>query len=98
MYSGGFYPYKTAEEMWAYWSKYIIVNRYMDAPKPVYDKLLELVRDRDYFVITTKSVNEQTLDEAPMAYKSLDEIIGVIQDCVDIMDIMKPVYYFKAAD
>ena len=53
MYSGGFYPYETPEEMWAYWSKFIFVNRYMDAPKPVYDRLLSLVKDKDYFVITT---------------------------------------------
>ncbi len=53
MYSGGFYPYLTPEEMWAYWSRYIYINRYMDAPKPVYEALLELVKDKDYFVITT---------------------------------------------
>ena len=53
MYAGGFYPYETPEEMWAYWSRYIFINRYMDAPKPVYDHLLELVKDKDYFVITT---------------------------------------------
>ena len=53
MYSGGFYPYETPEEMWAYWSKFIFVNRYMDAPKLVYDRLLSLVKDKDYFVITT---------------------------------------------
>ena len=53
MYSGGFYPYETPEEMWAYWSKFIFVNRYMDAPKPVYDQLFTLVKDKDYFVITT---------------------------------------------
>jgi len=53
MYSGGFYPYPTQEEFWAYWSRYIWVNRYMDPPKPVYEKLLELVRDKDYFVLTT---------------------------------------------
>ncbi len=53
MYSGGFYPYKTPEEMWAYWSKFIFVNRYMDAPKQVYNELFELVKDKDYFVITT---------------------------------------------
>ncbi len=53
MYSGGFYPYETPEEMWAYWSKFIFVNRYMDAPKPVYEHLLSLVKDKDYFVITT---------------------------------------------
>ena len=53
MYSGGFYSYDTPEEMWAYWSKFIFVNRYMDAPKPVYEHLLSLVKDKDYFVITT---------------------------------------------
>ena len=53
MYSGGFYPYKTPEEYWAYWSRYIFVNRYQDAPKSVYDDLLKLVADKDYFVITT---------------------------------------------
>ena len=53
MYSGGFYPYQTPEEHWAYWSRYIFVNRYQDAPKPVYENLLKLVADKDYFVITT---------------------------------------------
>ena len=53
MYSGGFYPFATPEEHWAYWSRYIYINRYMDAPKPVYDDLLKLVQDKDYFVITT---------------------------------------------
>ncbi len=53
MYSGGFYPFPTPEVFWAYWSRYIFINRYQDAPKPVYDELLALVRDKDYFVITT---------------------------------------------
>ena len=53
MYSGGFYPFPTQEEFWAYWSRYILINRYQDAPAPVYGDLLQLVRDRDYFVITT---------------------------------------------
>ena len=53
MYSGGFYPFPTKEEFWAYWSRYILVNRYQDAPKPVYDELLALLADKDYFVITT---------------------------------------------
>lgn len=53
MYSGGFYPYATPEEHWAYWSRYILINRYTDAPKPVYESLLRLVKDKDYFVITT---------------------------------------------
>ena len=53
MYSGGFYPYKTLEEFWAYWSRYIYINRYMDAPKPVYQTLLDLIKGKDYFVLTT---------------------------------------------
>ena len=53
MYSGGFYPYATPEEHWAYWSRYILINRYTDAPKPVYEDLFRLVKDKDCFVITT---------------------------------------------
>lgn len=53
MYSGGFYPYDTLEEHWAYWSRYIWINRYTQAPKPVYDQLFDLVKDKDYFVLTT---------------------------------------------
>ncbi|MCI9532234.1 MAG: RtcB family protein [Lachnospiraceae bacterium] len=48
--------------------------------------------------VYTTSVNESTLDEAPMAYKSLGDIIEAIQDSVDILDVMKPVYNFKASD
>ena len=48
--------------------------------------------------IYTTSVNESTLDEAPMAYKSLEDIVDVIRDSVDIIDVMKPVYNFKASD
>ena len=53
MYSGGFYPYQTPEEHWAYWSRYIFVNRYMDPPSDLYNKLYEAIKDKDYFVITT---------------------------------------------
>lgn len=53
MYSGGFYPYPSKEIFWAYWARYIYINRYLDPPKPVYKNLLSLVKDRDYFVITT---------------------------------------------
>ncbi|MBQ8137712.1 MAG: Sir2 silent information regulator family NAD-dependent deacetylase [Clostridia bacterium] len=53
MYSGGFYPYPTKEEFWAYWSRHIYVNRYMEPPKPVYRQLFKLVKDKDYFVLTT---------------------------------------------
>ena len=53
MYSGGFYSFPSQEEFWAYWSRYIFINRYQNAPKSVHEVLLELVRDKDYFVITT---------------------------------------------
>lgn len=53
MYSGGFYPYDTFEEYWAWWSRHVLVNRYnVEVGKP-YTDLLELVKEKDYFVITT---------------------------------------------
>ncbi len=53
MYSGGFYPYETPEEFWAYWSRNIMCNRYDLPPSPLHGKLLELVRGKEYFVLTT---------------------------------------------
>jgi len=53
MYSGGFYPFPTLEEQWAYWSRYIYINRYMDVDNGTYKRLFELVKDKDYFVLTT---------------------------------------------
>lgn len=53
MYSGGFYPFPNPEEQWAYWSRYIYINRFMNAPKPLYENLLSLIREKDYFIITT---------------------------------------------
>lgn len=54
MYSGGFYVLECPpEEMWAYWSRYIWINRYMPIPNDTYDRLYDLVKDKDYFVITT---------------------------------------------
>ena len=53
MYSGGFYPYHTLEEYWAWWSRHILVNRYEAGVGQPYRDLLELVRDKDYFVLTT---------------------------------------------
>ena len=53
MYSGGFYPYRTMEEFWGYWCRYIWINRYMPVPSDLYEELLALVKDRDYFVLTT---------------------------------------------
>ncbi len=53
MYSGGFYAFKSLEEHWAYWSRYIYINRYVNSPKPLYENILKLIKDKDYFVITT---------------------------------------------
>ena len=53
MYSGGFYPFPKDEIRWAWWARHIYFNRYINAPKPVYENLLELVKNKDYFVITT---------------------------------------------
>lgn len=53
MYSGGFYPFETLEESWAWWSRQVLLNRYEKAPNPVYQWLLALIRDKDYFVLTT---------------------------------------------
>ncbi len=53
MYTGGFYPYEKKEIFWAYWARYIYVNRYMNPSKNTYEKLLNIVKNKDYFVITT---------------------------------------------
>lgn len=53
MYTGGFYPFESQEEKWAWWSRHIYLNRYVNPPFPVYDQLLELVKEKDYFVLTT---------------------------------------------
>ena len=53
IYSGGFYPYRTLEEYWAWWSRHIYYNRYVDVPKPVYRELLSMVKNKEYFVLTT---------------------------------------------
>ena len=53
MYSGGFYPYNLREEFWAYWSRYIYINRYVNAPNDLYNRLFDLVNGKDYFIITT---------------------------------------------
>ena len=74
MYSGGFYPYDTLEEHWAYWSRYIYINRYMDAPKPVYRELYDLVKDKDYFeacinrIILTREKTKCQLKELGISF------------------------------
>ena len=53
MYSSGFYPFKSQEEKWAYWARHVFANRYDVGKTDVYQKLLELVKDKEYFVLTT---------------------------------------------
>jgi len=53
MYSGGFYPFPDMETYWAWWSRHIWVNRYVPIPNDTYDRLFDLVKDKDYFVLTT---------------------------------------------
>lgn len=53
IYSGGFYPFDTLEEYWAWWSRHIFYNRYVAAPGSVYADLLALMKDKDYFILTT---------------------------------------------
>lgn len=53
IYTGGFYPFPDAETRWAWWARHIYFNRYIEPPRPVYRKLLTLVKDKDYFAITT---------------------------------------------
>ena len=53
MYTAGFYPFKTEEEKWAYWSRYVFFNRYKSRVNPLYSKLYQFLKQKDYFVITT---------------------------------------------
>ena len=81
MYSGGFYPFPDSETHWAWWARHIYFNRYVDPPKPVYTDLLALVKDKDYFVITT-NVDHQFLragfDKSRLFYTQGD--YGLFQD------------------
>lgn len=83
MYSGGFADFCSLEENWAYWSRFIYINRYMDAPLPVYEKLLELVRGKDYFAITTNvdhCFQKAGFDKKRLFYTQGD--YGLFQCCV----------------
>lgn len=53
MYSAGFYPFNSAEEYWAYWSRYVFINRYSDVENGTYKRLFNLIKNKDYFVLTT---------------------------------------------
>ena len=83
MYSGGFTDFCSLEENWAYWSRYIYINRYMRAPLPVYEKLFELLRGKDYFAITTNvdhCFQKAGFDKKRLFYTQDD--YGLFQCCV----------------
>ena len=83
MYSGGFADFGSLEENWAYWSRYIYINRYMGAPIPVYEKLFELLRGKDYFAITTNvdhCFQKAEFDKKRLFYTQGD--YGLFQCCV----------------
>lgn len=83
MYSGGFADFSSLEENWAYWSRFIYINRYLDAPLPVYEKLFELVRGKDYFAITTNvdhCFQKAGFDKKRLFYTQGD--YGLFQCCV----------------
>ena len=65
MYSGGFFPFPTPEERWAWWSRHIWCNRYEPAPKDTYGKLLRLLGEKDFFVITTNVDHQFQAAEFP---------------------------------
>ena len=83
IYSGGFYPFPDEETRWAWWARHIYYNRYIDAPKPVYRDLYELLKDKDYFVITTNvdhQFQKAGFDKKRLFYTQGD--YGLFQ-CVD---------------
>lgn len=83
MYSGAFADFSSLEENWAYWSRFIYINRYLDAPLPVYEKLFELVRGKDYFAITTNVdhfFQKAGFDKKRLFYTQGD--YGLFQCCV----------------
>ncbi len=100
MYYGGFYPYKTTEEFWAYWSRYIYINRYLDIPSDLYAKLYGLVNNKDYFVITTNvdhCFQKAGFDKKRLFYTQGDYglfqcSVPCCQETFDNEDIIKAMY------
>ncbi len=97
MYSGGFYPFPDLETYWAWWSRSIYINRYMKAPKPVYDDLLALLRDKDYFVLTTNvdhcfqkaGIDKQRLFYTQGDYGLFQSVKPTVQKTYDNEEIIK---------
>lgn len=65
MYSSGFYPFPTEEERWAYWARHISLNRFEAGPTKLYENLLQLVKETNYFVITTNVDSQFELADFP---------------------------------
>ena len=75
MYSGGFYPFSSLEEYWAWWSRHIYYNRYDVTPGKPYEDLLNLVKDKNYFILTTNVDHQFQLagfDKARLFYTQGD--------------------------
>ena len=94
IYTGGFYPFPDEETRWAWWARHIYFNRYIDPPKPVYQKLLSLVKDKDYFAVTTNvdhqfQVNpllQKTYDNEDWVRKAM-EAQGFVKDADGIYQV-----------
>ena len=74
MYSSGFYPFRTQEERWAYWAKHISLNRYETGATKLYMDLYQLVKDKNYFVITTNV--ESQFEKAGFSFDKVFEVQG----------------------
>ena len=110
MYSGGFYPFPDDETRWAWWARHIYFNRYMNAPKPVYRELHELVKDKDFFVITTNvdhQFRKAGFDKKRLFYTQGDyglfqSVDGRVQKTYDneewVMKAMEAQGFVKAED
>lgn len=83
MYSGGFYPYGKPEELWGFWSRNIYINRYEKTPKPTYEKVLKLIANKEYFVITTNvdhCFQKAGIDKSRLFYTQGDYGLWQCQD------------------
>ena len=67
MYSGSFYPFETEEEKWAYWARMIDCNTYQTKPSKLYQALLSLIKDKDYFIITTNADHQFAINGFDMS-------------------------------
>lgn len=110
MYSGGFYTFPDDETRWAWWARHIYFNRYVDPKKPVYFNLLKLIKDKNYFVITT-NVDHQFqragFDKKRLFYTQGDyglfqsvnpDIYGTFDNKDWVMEAMKAQGFIKNKD